>query len=37
MVIEQGVVINLYNRAQSLITKSTDWKKEKSKPHQSWK
>ena len=27
---KQGVVINLYNRAQSLITKSTDWKKEKS-------
>ena len=27
---KQGVVINLYNRAQSLTTKSTDWKKEKS-------
>ena len=27
---KQGVVINLYNRAQLLITKSTDWKKEKS-------
>ena len=26
---KQGVVINLYNRAQSLTTKSTDWKKEK--------
>ena len=24
---KQGVVINLYNRAQSLTTKSTDWKK----------
>ena len=27
---KQRVVMNLYNRAQSLITKSTDWKKEKS-------
>ena len=27
---KQGVVMNLYNRAQSLITKSTDRKKEKS-------
>ena len=27
---KQGVVINLYNRAQPLITKSADWKKEKS-------
>ena len=27
---KQGVVMNLYNRAQLLITKSTDWKKEKS-------
>ena len=27
---KQGVVINLYNRAQLLTTKSTDWKKEKS-------
>ena len=26
---KQGVVMNLYNRAQSLIAKSTDWKKEK--------
>ena len=26
---KQGVVMNLYNRAQSLITKSTDWKKRK--------
>ena len=26
---KQGVVMNLYNRAQSLITKSTDFKKEK--------
>ena len=25
---KQGVVMNLYNRAQSLITKSTDWKKD---------
>ena len=27
---KQGVVMNLYNRAQLLVTKSTDWKKEKS-------
>ena len=27
---KQGVVMNLDNRAQSLISKSTDWKKEKS-------
>ena len=27
---KQGVMMNLYNRAQSLITKLTDWKKEKS-------
>ena len=26
---KQSVVMNLYNRAQSLITKSTDWIKEK--------
>ena len=27
---KQGVVMNLYNRAQLLNAKSTDWKKEKS-------